>query len=302
MSRRRRATALTLALALAAGGCSPELARPAYPVLPDLSGLAWVEGDAFLAVHDAKVVGEEALPRVSLVTAPGPGSPARWTTLDVDWSAAGTVSHDLESVARVPGTATYLLAESGAGGSAYRRLYVAELAGAALTIREVADWPVAVFNVEGTAVARVGGALYFLFAERAHGEPSTRLVWARLEFDPLTLSDPHEAVLTVPSPTGPGARPVSALDVDADGHIYVASAYDPDRDEGPFQSAVWRVGRLVESDGGAELLLSEPPERVATLDGLKVEAVAVRPDGSDGVALFVGTDDEGYGGVLRRLP
>src|SRR5690606_29443111 len=77
VSRRRRATALTLALALAAGGCSPELARPAYPVLPDLSGLAWVEGDAFLAVHDAKVVGEEALPRVSLVTAPGPGSPRR---------------------------------------------------------------------------------------------------------------------------------------------------------------------------------------------------------------------------------
>jgi hypothetical protein len=65
---------------------------------------------------------------------------------------------------------------------------------------------------------------------------------------------------------------------------------------------VWRVGRLAQEELGAAVRLYEPPERVATLDGLKVEAVAVRPEGSGGVALFVGTDDEGYGGVLRRLP
>src|SRR5947199_10778748 len=35
--------------------------------LPDLSGLAWIEGDRFLAVSDAKNPGE---PRVSLVLEP----------------------------------------------------------------------------------------------------------------------------------------------------------------------------------------------------------------------------------------
>jgi len=291
---------------LVLAGCGPGLVgapAPAPRAGPaDVSGLAWVAGDVFLAVHDAKADGEAALPRVSLMTAPGPGTPAHWTPLGVDWPAGDPVSHDLESVARVPGTDLYLLAESGDGGSAHRRIFVAELSGTALTLREPASWPVPVSDVEGTAVARVGGGLYFLFAERAHGAPETRVVWAPLTLDPFALGEPREVSFSSPWPTGPGARPISALEVDGDGHVYAASAYDPDRDEGPFRSAVWRIGRIVPAGGGAEVALSDPPVRLATLDGLKVEAVAVRPDGAGGVEVFVGTDDEAYGGALRLLP
>lgn len=289
------------ALASTLAGCGrAETASPALG-LPDLSGLAWVEGDRFLAVHDAKATDEPTLPRVSLLTAPRASIPLRWTALDVDWSLAGGPSHDLESVARVPGTATYLLAESGDSGSAFQRLFVADLAGASLTVREVAPWPFPVFDVEGTAVARVGSALYFLFAERAHGERSTRLIWARLGLAPFTLRDRRETVIESPWPTGPGARPVSALEVDSEGRVYVASAYDPDRDEGPFRSAVWMVGRLVPTAEGAAFIPAAAPEHVATLDGLKVESLTVRAD-TNGTALYVGTDDESFGGVLRRLP
>ncbi|HYN47229.1 MAG TPA: hypothetical protein VER83_00095, partial [Candidatus Nanopelagicales bacterium] len=38
--------------------------------LPDLSGLAWIEGDRFLAVHDAKYPDEADRPRVSLLRLP----------------------------------------------------------------------------------------------------------------------------------------------------------------------------------------------------------------------------------------
>lgn len=297
---RRLAAFAVWTLAPALAGCGSGETTPPVAGLPDLSGLAWVEGDDFLAVHDAKADEEPSNPRVSLLTAPRSGIPLRWMPLDVDWSVAGGPSHDLESIARIPGTATYILAESGDSGSAFRRVFVAELSGMTLTIREVAPWPVPVFDVEGTAVARVGDARYFLFAERAHGERTTRLVWARLGLDPFTLRDAREAVIESPWPTGPDARPVSALEVDAGGRVYVASAFDPDRDEGPFHSAVWMVGTLVPAADGIELVRPASPERVATLDGLKVESLAVRVDTS-GATLFVGTDDEHFGGVLRPL-
>ena len=290
------------------GGATEEVPEPdavpsrLWAPLPDLSGLAWVEGGAFLAVHDAKVPEEKGRPRVSIVELPPAGGAIRWVPLDVDWPSASGPSHDLESIARVPGTSTYLLAESGDSASAHQRIFVTDLARRTLTIREAAGWPVPVFDVEGTAVARLGDQLYFIFAERAHGEPSTRIAWARLTLDPLTLGRVREVEFKNPMRDSLNARPVSALDVDEEGRVWVASAYDPDRDGGPFRSAVWEVGRFGEaSDGEGQLHLFEKPVRVAVLDGLKVESLAAREAGAGG-ELVVGTDDEDFGGVLRRLP
>ena len=46
----------------------PRVAPGRAALLPDVSGLAWLGGDRFLAVHDAKVPEEAHLPRVSLLT------------------------------------------------------------------------------------------------------------------------------------------------------------------------------------------------------------------------------------------
>ena len=279
----------------------PHGAQPPPGLLPDLSGLAWVEGETFLAVHDAKVPDESGLPRVSLVELPHDGEPLRWTPLAVDWTD-GAPSHDLESIARLPGTDTYLLVESGNHGSPYQRVFVADLAGETLSVREVAAWPVPVYDVEGTAVARVGGDLYFLFAERADSEPGTEIAWAKLTLDPLGLGEVRRVPFRSLGPRGPGVRHVSALEVDERGRVYAASAYDPDHDGGPFRSAVWCLGALRRDGGGdATLVLTEAPEHLATLGAVKVESLALYPS-TGGAALVVGTDDEDYGGVVRPLP
>jgi len=94
---------------------------------------------------------------------------------------------------------------------------------------------------------------------------------------------------------------VSALEIDGGGRIWAASAYAPDRDRGPFHSAVWEIGRCgAGADGGGEVTLSESPRRVAHLDGVKTESLAMEGSGSE-TQLFVGTDDEGFGGLIRRL-
>jgi hypothetical protein len=40
---------------------------------------------------------------------------------------------------------------------------------------------------------------------------------------------------------------------------------------------------------------------MAMVDGLKIESVAVR-ETDQGVEIFVGTDDENFGGTIRQIP
>jgi hypothetical protein len=94
---------------------------------------------------------------------------------------------------------------------------------------------------------------------------------------------------------------VTALTVDSDGRIYAASAFDPDVDAGPFKSFVWRIGRLRAPAGRPLVSLLDEPKLVGTLDGFKVEGVAVR-ERHGRATVLVGTDDENYGGALRPLP
>ena len=82
---------------------------------PDLSGLAWVEGDTFLAVHDAKNPEELDRPRVNLLKLPQSLDGIAWTTLSLSWPGPLGPSGDLESIARIPGTDSFLLVESGEG-------------------------------------------------------------------------------------------------------------------------------------------------------------------------------------------
>jgi len=98
------------------------------------------------------------------------------------------------------------------------------------------------------------------------------------------------------------ARPIVALAVDNAGFIYSASAYDSGNDDGPFRSVVWRIGKIIaDKEGNPQVELGEG-KRLATLDGLKVESIAVRETEEGGRQIYVGTDDENYGGIIRLLP
>jgi hypothetical protein len=272
--------------------------------LPDISGLAWISGDQFLAVHDAK--NPQDRPRVTLVELPKSQAGLIRQPVEVSWPEPHGLSSDLESAARIPGTSLILLLESGSAkrsGTTFRRIFLVEHRDSRLEILDVVDWPVAVKNVEGAAVARIGEQLIFLFAERAEGQPSTQLRWASLTLRPLAFGSFQEVTFTPPDPTGPHARPVSAIEIDEAGRIYVASAVDPGNDNGPFRSVIWRLGRM-EADGSGRprAILDDRPQRLASLDGLKVEGLALREKADGDPDIFFGTDDENYGGILRLVP
>lgn len=267
----------------------------------DISGLGFVERD-LLAVHDAKADSDQ--PRVSRVRLPGGEAVFRSDPVPVEVGERPWPAVDLESIAPIPGTALALLAESGDDKGDRRpapRIFLAEYRSGRLSILDATDWPVPVYNVEGTAVARAGGNLVFLFAERAEGKQSTKICWATLTPQPLAFGPFRETTFTVPAAEGANTRPVSAIDVDPEGVIYVASAVDPGN-KGPFRSIVWRIGRMHRDEHGQPVLsLESRPYRLAMVDGLKVEGLAIRRvDGE--TQIIIGSDDESYGGVIRPLP
>jgi hypothetical protein len=267
-----------------------------------MSGMVWMAGDTFLAVHDAKNDDKEReQPRVSLLRAATTPEGVRSRTLEVRWPAPQGPSNDLESVARIPGTRQVMLVESGDDGSAFQRIFLATPTGRRLEIQETVRWPTPVWNVEGSAVARVGTRLVFLYAERNQGSDSTDVRWARLRLDPLSFGNFRKRRLDVPTTLGTN-RPIVAMDVGADGSVVIAAAFDPDEDNGPFTSGVFRAGKLQVGPGGKPVFRPEAqPELLAPANGVKIESVALRPSSSRDTELFYGTDDENYGGVLRQV-
>ena len=305
------ATAIAvLAMAGCAGNGRPNpTPTPAAPLV-DLSGLAWLGGDRFLAVHDAKTPKEDDLPRVSILTLPV--SLDGIERIDATPTFPEAPSSDLEAVAAIPGTDTLLLAESGDDAGPFDRIFLAEVRGDAVEILDAVRWRdfTGYDNIEALAVAAVGGGNpILLWAERNSGKDRTRLRWAGLGLEPFRVEGPVGAVsFALPASARDKAgrplfnRAIVALDVDRDGWIYAASTLDPegtaaDPDNGPFRSIVYRIGRI----GGAGPQLEAEPEVLAVLDGLKVESLAVREEGGQR-QIFVGTDDENHGGILRPLP
>jgi hypothetical protein len=127
-------------------------------------------------------------------------------------------------------------------------------------------------------------------------------------FDPGTLSFGQFQSVKFPNPD-PLAfnRPLVAMDIDSIGLIHIASAFDaeaaglPDPDNGPFASAVYSIGKLIQENGRPKVTLFKDPKLEGFLQGFKVESIAVRESDGYGLQIFVGTDDENYGATMRLL-
>jgi hypothetical protein len=273
-------------------------AWPKIPGLPDISGLEWISGNDFLAVHDAKFPIEKNRPRISLIKTKNNEEGITWTSLQVNWPASSGPSSDLESIARIPGTRNFLLAESGNDGDRYSRIFLSSLGEEnQFNIQEVIDWPVKIFNVEASAVLLLNGQLYFLYSERSHGRKNTELKWAKMHLNPLRFESFQSASYAA-GMTGTGLRSVVALDADKDGNLYSVTAYDPG-DSGPFRSYVSRIGSMKMKNDSAFFIPSGKFADILTLDGNKIEGLTIRE--KKGREIFIGTDDENLGASFGKI-
>ena len=277
--------------------------------LADLSGLAWVDGDNFIAVHDAKTdAAEMRQPRVTQLKLPKDLRGIDRTNRRLTFN--GTIPNDLESIAKIPGSNEYLLVESGDSmqDPSVQRIFKAKLMNGQLNIISQTQWPVKITNVEATAVAKLGNTYVFVFAERADNKPETELSWIVLNPDTMNFAK-HVDRITFKSPDADRFnRVIVGLDIDRNGIIYSVSSFDaesaglPNPDNGPYASGVYEIGTIKLKDNAPIVdLYPEPTER-ALVDGFKIESIAVRNiNGNKRPQIFIGTDDENYGGALRQL-
>jgi len=279
--------------------------------LPDLSGLVWISDGIFVAVHDAKNPDELDRPRVSFFGLPTSLEGVLWRPADPAFP--GKKSNDLESISKIPGTDRFLLSESTDSGSQFDRIFLAELKGETIQIVGETNWRAFTqpYNVEATAVVRGNdGELSFIWAERNSGKPNTKINWTKLSLDPFRIGggliSSVEFQLPASAYDEDGKplydRSIVAMDVDSRAQIYVAATQDPEgfsatADDGPFRSVIYKIGKF--GEGG--VVLDAEPVVMGVLDGLKVESVALR-EHQGKREIFVGTDDENYGGILRVMP
>ncbi len=278
--------------------------HPRPSALPNLSGLSWVEADLFIGVHDAKNTDEKKdWPRLSLIQLPqSEFDGVIWHPFYPTYPGPGGLSSDMESCSSIPGGKDFLFVESGQEGDGFRRIFHGVFENNSISIADYVDWPVGITNVEATEVCQVKDRLVFLYAERAQDSTYTKIRWAVFTLDPLGFGDFSEVVYEGIDPVGPGARPIVAMEIDNDGFIYIVSAYDLGNDNGPFRSVVWQIGRMITDMEGNPIVDLQENIRLADLDGLKVESITVREVPGSEKEIYIGTDDEHYGGIIRLLP
>ena len=294
-----------------------EVAADAPPTGSGFSGLAQVNDSTYLAVHN-KWYYEDGH-RLTIIRMEA-GSAPTFDPVEVDdWLDSDGPASDLESICAIPARPNeFILAESGYWEEDYGRLFHVELDAQRdrATVIGAAKLPLFQDNnldqtgdqFEGLECAAAGAdAVLLILGERGGSESyqSGRLRWGTLDLmnHVLTFSAEGERGIEVdaPGPWSDGGknRDIAALHLDDEGTLWAAAAEDPS-DFGPFQSVIYRVGRVNRGSTNA-LEVDETIVVWKEVHGFKIEGLAGPSALVGGSSLSFGTDDELHGGVLRFL-
>lgn len=236
-----------------------------------ISGAA-PSSSGWVVVRDNKAAGQN---RIALVDDALRVTPLTWP---------GTQPLDLEALDAVPGSTTQYVAVTSGG-----RASVITISGSSVQVQRTVAVPRAAANVEAFAMARSGTTTFAAWANRGSTTKPGKVFAAT--FDPSTgaFGRVSTAQVSVPFPAV-AVRQIADLKIVAS-RLLITSTSDPGAN-GPFDSAVYDVGRVALS-GSRVTLATSSPATVATYPGHKVEALACGGD-----AALLGTDDENLGGSL----
>ncbi|MFC6065571.1 hypothetical protein [Streptomyces ochraceiscleroticus] len=260
-----------------------------------------------LVARDNKDPGQPRLSAVRL--APGHAPAVR----DLKW-AGSEVPKDLESLDAVPGRpGEYTTMSSGDSGKFRPTVYDVTVSGGTATVRWSAPLPGTekyagddTQNYEAFAVHQDPATKKYVAVWATRGSNGTASQVRSAAFDPAAAAPDKvfghvsgPVAFRAPWPAQDEVRHISDLKIAPDGTVVLSSAQDPNKNSGPFSSAVYEAGRLGVDKGRPALKLSKPEEvrRYTTADNRKIEAVALLPDGDH--ALW-GTDDEDFGGSVLQ--
>ncbi|WP_051252431.1 esterase-like activity of phytase family protein [Ferrimonas kyonanensis] len=287
------------------------LSQPVWASVPGFSGMAPLDGRAFVVVLDRK--SDAAGERLGIVRlTPSSGYEYRPVRID-DWHSPDGQASDLESLCALPGRdGEFLLAESGTWQGRFGRVFHVHLEGDRARVMAVYPLPRRVDskpgiegdNVEGMVCLASDRGFKVIIAERGGSRHYPEGVVRLGEFEPqsgrLNWLDAPLMRVTAPGPQRPGRRAISDLYLDADGTLW-ASATDDGGDAGPFRSLIYSVAQLNSAPAGPLLRPVQKRGMGWIIDGFKVEALSGPAAGVAGSVMSFATEDEHYPGVWRPL-
>ncbi|UBF27782.1 hypothetical protein K9N68_07670 [Kovacikia minuta CCNUW1] len=293
-----RCALLTLAFALP----SRTLAEPFWlpvrgGITMGISGMALLKQEdqklELLVVHDNKKSNQ---PRLGIVSFRDRQAPDYQT---VDWATDTALPEDLESLTAVPGSSTFM-AMTSKGQITHFELQPDRKSIRVLKTFNLPTLPPDV-NLEGLvlqqSIERPNGQYIIVWAHRGESlEKPALIYWGLLNLSNYQIQIQGSMPFSVPYPINK-VRPISDLNLDESGTLYVASAED-NGDDGPFASAIYVAG-TIRFDPQKQSLSFVKNSRPAVLQRYlfhKVEALELIPGAQGGI--IVGTDDERMGSAI----
>lgn len=257
-----------------------------------ISGIAAIDKDHFLVVHDGK---KPEHPRLSIVTWKTEQEPA---LTQLAWCDKTNFPMDLEAITAIPDHEhDYLVLESKGRVS---RIQLDGINGCKTTAQFNLHTATAESNMEALALHCFDKSCLLAWAERGDDKQAAKLSWAKFDVDKNSVSIPtgnaFEFTASYPSLN---RRSISDIAIDKQGVAWVSSASDPG-DEGPFKSALYQLGTFSIKNSEINWMPSsdntQPIVKYET-ENIKIEGISFIQNG-----LIMGTDDESMGSKILVRP
>ena len=258
-----------------------------------ISGIAAIDKDHFLVVHDGK---KPEHPRLSIVTWQTEQEPA---LTQLAWCDKTNFPMDLEAITAIPSHEhDYLVLESKGRVS---RIQLDGINRCKTTAQFNLPTATAQSNMEALALHCFGFDCILVWAERGDDKQAAKLSWAKFDVDKNTVTSAEgktfEFTASYPSLN---RRSISDIAIDKQGVIWVSSASDPG-DKGPFQSALYQLGAFSMKNSEINWIPSSSntqPIAKYESENIKIEGMSFIQDN-----LIMGTDDENMGSkiVVRQF-
>ena len=312
--------ALLLPLWLPMYGCStmqPAADVTLQPPGAGISGMAQIDGNSWLVVHDA--LSFENGPRMSIITLSADAAPVLHPVTVDSWQDADGRASDLEALCPVPSRpGEYLMAESGTWQGKNGRLFHLRLDASTkqAIILGVMKLPVLADNkphqvgdqYEGLACSKgTDGRLLLLLGERGGSQrfPDGVIRWGVLDLDRHELQFTGKGLEGVKI-NAPGKwknrltnRDISDMYISPEGIIWLSAAED-NGDNGPFTSVIYSPGRI-SGNFSLPVIAGRHPEVWRTVASVKIEALSGPAESVAGSRMSIGSDDENYGSIWRPV-
>jgi hypothetical protein len=249
-----------------------------------ISGIAAIDSDHFLVVHDNKIPEQ---PRLSIVNWQNNQRP---TLAPIKWCDRN-LPQDLEAITTIPGHKNdYLVLES---IGKVTRIRLDSDKAACKTIAQF-EIPTATpeSNMEGLVLHCIKKHCLLAWAERGDDKTPAKLSWFsyNIEKNRINKSQGGSIAFKAPYPET-DLRSISDIAIDCKGAVWVSATSDPG-DDGFFKSALYKIGSFTKKNNWIPAKKITPETKYENED-IKVEALVFTPSG-----LVMGTDDENKGGKM----